>query len=137
MVLDEVYFVVVSVDGDAFLIRKSKLSQGQVRAISEYNPGYFNEVELPNHVVNLDDNINQSEVPNEHMKEFVAQLREVRQEQQELYKELNEIRSQVENNIEFEVQKDMQTLRDDVQFFTAENLELRLKIKALVLQNLE
>lgn len=42
---------------------------------------------------------------------------------------------QKKENILYE--KDLQTLKDDVQYFTAENYELTLKVKALVLKNNE
>ena len=48
-----------------------------------------------------------------------------------------DLRILAEKNVDLEDEKELVTLKDDVQFFTAENLELRLKIKALVVQNLE
>lgn len=48
------------------------------------------------------------------MDQFLGQVREARVEQQELRKELNELKRQVENGEEFEVEKDMKALRDDV-----------------------
>ena len=61
----------------------------------------------------------------------------MRNETKELIKELGELKQSVSNHDNFGEQKDLKALRDDVQFFTAENLELRLKIKSLVMQNME
>lgn len=43
----------------------------------------------------------------------------------------------LEKNANLLDDKDLQTLKDDVQFFTAENHELTVKAKALVLKNNE
>jgi len=48
-----------------------------------------------------------------------------------------ECRAKLEKNIDILDEKDLQALRDDVQFFTAENHESTVKAKALVLRNAE
>jgi len=48
-----------------------------------------------------------------------------------------ECRAKLEKNVDILDEKDLQALRDDVQFFTAENHELTVKAKALVLRNNE
>ena len=39
--------------------------------------------------------------------------------------------------MDIEDEKDLHSLKDDVQFFTAENLELRVKIKQLIEYNIK
>jgi hypothetical protein len=43
----------------------------------------------------------------------------------------------IEQNVDLEDEQDFQALKDDVQFFTAENSELRMKIKSLVMYSLD
>lgn len=51
-------------------MKLSDLTKEQYTAIQSYMPGYFNDLELPNHILNTDDRIDQSEFPNENMDAF-------------------------------------------------------------------
>lgn len=70
------------------------------------------------------------------MVSFVKQLSEIRQEKQEVLNDFYDFRIQLEKNVDIVDEKDLHSLRDDVQFFTAENLELRVKIKQLIEYNI-
>jgi len=87
--------------------------------------------------VERDHCLDKAENPNSEIDKFVGQLKEMRSEQKELVKELSDLRYKIENNIDLDDKQDIQSLKDDIQFFTAENLELRLKIKSLVTQNIK
>lgn len=118
-------------------MEQSQLTEGQVEHIRRFCPSYTNEREVPASLDNQGVNLETAENPSVHMHAFITQMRDARNEQQEILSELTDLRIKVEQNIDFADEKDMQTLKDDVQFFTAENLELRLKIKSLVIHNLE
>ena len=65
------------------------------------------------------------------------EVAQIRTELKEAYEEMMECRMKLEKNADLLDEKDLQTLKDDVQFFTAENHELAVKAKALVLKNNE
>jgi hypothetical protein len=64
-------------------------------------------------------------------------ITQIRAELKEAYDEMVECRAKLEKNADILDEKDLQSLKDDVQFFTAENHELTVKAKALVLKNNE
>ena len=70
------------------------------------------------------------------MHEFKKRIQEIRSEQQEILKEFYDLKLKLEKNVDVIDEKDLHSLKDDVQFFQADNLELRHKIKALVEHNL-
>ena len=105
--------------------------------ISSYEPEYKNELEIP---ARLDDNsarLDKCESPNPEMKMFLDEVKELRSEQKEIAQDYCDLRIKIEQNVDLEDEQDFQALKDDVQFFTAENSELRMKIKSLVMYSLE
>lgn len=67
-------------------------------------------------------------------------MQELREELLEVAQQVTDLQIQKDGRTELEQaldEKDMQSLRDDVQFYQAENLELSLKCKALVIRNNE
>ena len=71
------------------------------------------------------------------MKIFLDEVKELRSEQKEIAQDYCDLRMKIEQNVDLEDEQDFQALKDDVQFFTAENSELRMKIKSLVMYSLE
>lgn len=77
-------------------LKLDSLSKEAVTSLEHFSPGYFNEQELPCSIFNGDFNLDKAEVPNEHMEQFILQLRELRQEQREIARELAELRAGAE-----------------------------------------
>jgi len=60
------------------------LSADQLRYLRAYNPGYFNEGEIPASLEQLDAMIDKQEIPNDRFEEFCATLKELRQEYKDI-----------------------------------------------------
>ena len=136
----QIFLAIQVLDGEDLIIKfveEKNLDEETKKFVHSYSPTYFNERELPADIDDRAHMYDKAECPNKNIESFSAQIKELRQEQKELLKEFLDMRTNVLKQIEGEDQRDLQSLTDDVQFFSAENLELRIKIKALVLQNVE
>jgi len=136
----QIFLAIQVLDGEDLIIKfveEKNLDEETKKFVHSYSPTYFNERELPADIDDRAHMYDKAEYPNKNIESFSAQIKELRQEQKELLKEFLDMRTNVLKQIEGEDQRDLQSLTDDVQFFSAENLELRIKIKALVLQNVE
>lgn len=94
-------------DDDLLFVNQERLSQAELEILKQYNPGYFNDEELPQDLFQRDQNTDKQEVPNDYMEAFLSQVKEIRSEQKELQRELVELRSQVEDDEELEKEKDL------------------------------
>jgi len=82
--------------------------------ISNYEPEYKNELEIP---ARLDDNgarLDKCESPNPEMKIFLDEVKELRSEQKEIAQDYCDLRIKIEQNVDLEDEQDFQALKDDV-----------------------
>ena len=82
--------------------------------ISNYTPDYNNDIELPSHLEQKDQDLDKAENPNCLMDEYIKDLKEIRQEQKELYQEYMDLRILTEKNVDLEDEKEIVALKDDV-----------------------
>ena len=125
--INQMTFWAVTKDEKVHFINSENLTLEQLQFISSYVPEYKNDFEVP---FSLEDRSLNQENPN--IEAFIQQINELRQEKQEVLNDFYDFRISLEKNVDIIDEKDLHSLKDDVQFFTAENLELRLKIKHLI-----
>lgn len=83
------------------VIEEQVLSADQLRYLRSFNPGYFNDGEIPSSLDQLDAKLDKQEIPNDHFESFCATLKDLRQEYKEIQAEINEFEiGQNQNNMD-------------------------------------
>ena len=112
-------------------------SEEELGELIKFYPKYKNQIEVPKDLLNQSNSQDEVEQPNQEIQKLEKQIKENRDEAKELLSEYFELKEKLDDDFTETTEKEMATLKDDCQFFQAENLELKTKIKALVTQNLE
>jgi len=89
-------YIILQIEDQIHLLDKTDMNQKLLDHISNYEPEYKNELEVP---ARLDDNgarLDKCESPNPEMKIFLDEVKELRSEQKEIAQDYCDLRIKIE-----------------------------------------